>query len=237
MAAQSVITELSSEPVTAFKIKLAIDSLRKTTVVSKIQEKISDALLAKGLSRLKNGESQLAICYMSVCLRELSNLSRQGLSSGTAQTLAPLANFGQLRTSKSLGHDLTLAALGLGTMSYEYRAIVNDCVKMYPDEPFFLACAVEEYTGGYRNAEDKEFKPGWGPNWKYVETACTEAIKRWPNYPTFWLYRGLAFRRKSDSALAVKDLTRYRDLIRAKGGNRLKNMDTLIEELKKAVKV
>lgn len=231
-AASESIAEIKKHPDSVVLLKIYIDSLRKTRPYSEILSDLKEAIFSQGFMRTRNAESHLMLCYGTVCLREVARAAHQSLKSKTPQAFD--VDFGRLGFFGDERKDMILAAFGMQSLSEEIRPILKQAMAKYPHNPFFFACAVEEFTGGYMDGNETKFKPGWGPDWPFVEKTCDSSIKKWPNYPTFHLYKGFALQRKKDKVGAVKELRACRDLIKARGGSRLYNLDQLIASLSKS---
>lgn len=232
-AADAALDYLEEKPDSTFALKLTIDSMRRSHSASEIQKKIVKALFRKGKASLRGEGGSIGACYTSVVLGELSKLDHSKLDEALSSQLGSVADFGKAKFTGNLALDLIVASFGTHSMSQEVRSILKKDMVAYPNEPFFFACAVEEFTAGYKEGQEVGFRPGWGPDWSFVEKVCDSSINKWPAYPSFYLYKGLALKRRKDHLGAISMLSKYRDLIKSRGGTRLYNTNLVIDQLRK----
>jgi hypothetical protein len=232
-AAKAALEELEKSPDSVFMAKLAVDSMRRFQPASVVQARMSKAIFSGGVGRLKSESCRIALSYVSVFFSETAKVSHQPLDPSVSSQMASIADFGKIRLTGKLKEDLVIAAFGTHSLSQEVRVILLAGMKKYSDEPLFYADAAEEFTGGYKEGSETAFKPGWGPDWQFTEKICDEGIAKWPKYPTFYLYKGLALKKKKQYSDAIKMLVKYRDFIKARGGSRLENISVVIDNLRK----
>jgi hypothetical protein len=232
-AGEEALSSLAKKPDSVFQIKLAVDGLRMNVSITEIQKKVVGALFFKGVEHLKTDAGRIGACYVTVILKEIAKCEHKRLDADLSSQLASVANFGAIRFTGNLNSDLIIASFGTHSLSQEVRAILKRDMVAYPNEPFFPACAVEEYTAAYKDGNEVGFKPDWGSDWAFVEKVCDRSITDWPKYPTFYLYKGLAVKRRKDYQGAAAMMIKYRDLIKSRGGSRVFNTDLAIEQLKK----
>lgn len=212
-------------------VKIYIDSERQFDTYANIQKQLAEAITAQGFARIRNTSSHLMLCYLTVVLQETAKAGGQKLDNDASQKL--ISDFGKWAVTGDLKQDLIIVAFGMHSLAEKIRPILKKCMEKYPDEPFFPACAVEEFAGGYLEGQERTFRPGEGPDWEFVQHLCKLSIGKWPNYPRFYLYDGLAYRRKKKYAEAITAIMKYRDLVKPQGGIKLYNANQLLNQLQK----